>query len=144
MNWKSRRSFAFLMIFDNWITEKSPEVSRSSLSEDAAGAGNAPDKNGKRQRVWKDLRLTILWRVPEAGNLVRLVRAQLRPKSVYFSAFFIFTQKFLFRNFISPLTQTVLTFHASVANGLRQAVCKTVAFALWKFESFPMHFNFGF
>lgn len=24
--------------------------------------------------------------------------------------------------------------------GLRQAVCKTVAFALWKFESFPMQF----
>ena len=54
-----------------------------------------------------------LWRVPKEENLVRLVRAQLRPKSVYLSAFFIFTQKFLFFT------------HRSL--WVKQAVCKTVA-----------------
>ncbi len=61
------------------------------LSEDAAGSEKAPDKNGKRQRVWKDFNLRYFGEFPKVENLVRLVRAQLRPKSVYFSAFFIFT-----------------------------------------------------
>jgi hypothetical protein len=77
-------------------------------------------------------------------NLVRLVRGIFAPEVCLNLCLFHFTQNFSFRKFTRPLTPTVLTFYASVANRLRQAVCKTVAVSLWKFKSSPMHFNFGF
>lgn len=51
------------------------------------------------------------------------LKAQLRPKSVYLCLFHFYTEFFIF--------------HASVASGLRQAVCKTVAVYALEVQIFP-------
>jgi hypothetical protein len=113
------------------------EVLPAALSEDAAPAADAPNKNGKRQRVWKDFNLRYFGefsdKLKSYATPSRHFCARSVPKSLPFS--------FLHRNFYFSLSirrkRAVSTSYASVAIGLRQAVCKTVAVSALEVRIFP-------